>query len=51
MEDTDETLINNIRENTRKGRPCGEESFIKTIEELLGKKLMVLPRGRPFKKK
>lgn len=51
MEGNNETLINNIRENTRKGRPCGEEPFIKTIEELLGKRLMVLPKGRPFKKK
>ena len=44
-----ETMVENIRQNTKTGRPCGEESFVETIEELLGRKLRALLRGRPRK--
>lgn len=51
MERDDNTLINNIRQNTKSGKPCGDEPFIKKIEGLLDKKLITLPRGRPLKRK
>lgn len=51
MEREKGAVINNIRENTRTGRVCGKESFIRRIENLLGRKLVALPRGRPHKKK
>jgi len=51
MERDDEILINSIRQNTKTGRPCGNEVFVKKIEDMLGKKLAALPRGRPAEKK
>ncbi len=49
MEGNDDTLIQNIRQNTKTGRPCGDEDFIMTIEGLIGRRLRTLPRGRPRK--
>jgi putative transposase len=37
-----------VRENTKAGRPCGDEKFI-IIEQAVGRKLVALPRGRPKK--
>jgi hypothetical protein len=51
MESDDSAVINNIRQNTKTGRPCGDESFIKNIEELLERRLTALPKGRPLKRK
>jgi putative transposase len=51
MEKDDEALVNNIREKMKTGRPCGDEPFVRRIEELLKRKLMPLPRGRPPKPK
>jgi len=31
------------------GRPAGDESFVRTLEEIMGRRLMALPRGRPRK--
>jgi len=45
------TVVTTIRQNTKTGRPCGGESFTKMMEETLGRKLKVLPRGRPFNNK
>ena len=36
-----------LRESTKNGRPCGDDSFVRKIEELLGRQLVALPRGRP----
>lgn len=47
----DEAVIKNITENTKTGRPCGDKSFIKTMERLLERTLIALPRGRPHKEK
>jgi len=47
MEKDDKTLIENIRSNTRTGRPCGDEVFIQKIENLLDRRLNALPKGRP----
>ena len=51
MEKDDETIIDDIRQHTKTGRPCGDKSFIKTIERLLERTLVALPRGRPHKEK
>ena len=42
-------LIEEIRKNTKTGRPCGDGGFIKQVEDLLGRSLRALPRGRPRK--
>ena len=43
-------VIETLRKNVASGRPCGDESFIKSIEKIMGKPLRVLPRGRPGKR-
>lgn len=43
--------IKKIREQTRKGRPLGENHFVKKLEENLNRFLGLKPRGRPRKKK
>jgi putative transposase len=43
----DKFLMDAIRTNTKTGRPCGENSFIVAIENLLGRGLAAQPRGRP----
>lgn len=50
MEQDEEIVLKSIRQNTRTGRPCGDESFIKTIEEITGRRLTPSPRGRPRKR-
>lgn len=51
MESEDKAAINNIRQNTNTGRPCGDESFINNMEGLLERRLTALPKGRPPKRK
>lgn len=46
----DKTLIDNIRKNSKTGRPCGDETFIQKIEGVLGRRLNALPKGRPRRK-
>ncbi len=48
-EKEDKALIANIRKNSMTGRPCGEESFIETLEGIVGRRLRALPWGRPKK--
>lgn len=43
------SLTDNIRVCTNTGRPCGDESFVKRVEKMLGRSLMALPKGRPRK--
>lgn len=43
------SLVDAIRQNTKSGRPCGDNSFRHRIEELVGRRLAALPRGRPRK--
>jgi putative transposase len=50
-EKDDNSLIQTIRENTRIGRPCGDDNFIKKIEGLLDRRLAALPVGRPRRNK
>lgn len=47
----DEQLIEDIRKNSLTGRPCGDDSFIQTMERLLGRRLKGMTRGRPCKAK
>ena len=50
LEERDEDLLTQaIKENTRTGRPCGDERFIRKIELTVGRRLVALPRGRPRK--
>ncbi len=49
-EKEDMTEVEDIRQDTRTGRPCGNEVFGKKIEEVLGKRLMALLHGRPKKR-
>lgn len=49
IEKDDDLLLRNIRKNTKTGRPCGDEFFTKTIEDIIGRKLTTLPVGRPKK--
>lgn len=43
--------IAQIQEQTRKGRPLAEVSFIKKLEKRLNRFLLLRPRGRPKKEK
>ena len=42
----DERMEDVIRRNTRTGRPCGSESFVSGIGQLLGRVLTLQKRGR-----
>jgi hypothetical protein len=43
----DECFIIKIRSNTLRGKPLGSDIFIAIGENVLGKKILFLPRGRP----
>ena len=45
-----EKVIKDIRMHTLNGRPLGNSAFIAKLEDLYGKRLKALPRGRPKKK-
>ena len=47
VEREDGRMTEAIRQNTRTGRPCGGGKFVLRIEELLGRSLNAMPRGRP----
>ena len=46
-EKEDTSMINEIRQDTKTGRPCGDDRFISRMEKLLGRRLGALPWGRP----
>ncbi len=48
-EEDDKMVVDELRSNTRTGRPCGDDGFISRIEGLLGRQLKALPHGRPRK--
>ncbi|MDA8388765.1 MAG: transposase [Nitrospiraceae bacterium] len=50
-EGEDEKDLTAIRENTKTGRPCGDEFFVIKIENMLGRQLRRSKGGRPRKKK
>jgi hypothetical protein len=45
----DEKIIEEIRKETRSGKPLGDEEFLKTLPEMLSCSLSFRPRGRPRK--
>jgi putative transposase len=45
----EDLLVRQIRKNIKTGRPCGDEEFVRRLEELLNRRLTPLPRGRPKK--
>jgi len=47
--DDDTDMLETLRTRTHTGFPCGDESFIKKISELLGRPLILRPQGRPKK--
>jgi putative transposase len=50
-QEEDSSLVAGIRQNSKTGRPCGDDGFIRRIEKLLGRRLGALPWGRPPKVK
>ena len=48
-EKEEEQAIENIKRCSMTGRPCGNDSFMKIIETLFGRRLRDLPWGRPNK--
>jgi len=45
----DETVLSRVRERLRTGRPAGGADFVRGLEQVLGRRLEALPRGRPRK--
>jgi len=45
----DEPVLRRTWQNLKTGRPSGEESFVRGLEEIVGRRLVALPRGRPRK--
>ncbi|MDA8085275.1 MAG: hypothetical protein M0Z75_01095 [Nitrospiraceae bacterium] len=46
----DSSIVDELRGNTKTGRPCGDQAFMGKMERLLERRLGALPRGRPSKK-
>ena len=46
----DKKIIEEIRKQTRLGKPLGDGEFLKTLSENLGRSLSFRPKGRPRKK-
>jgi len=46
----DRETLSMVRFNTHRGRPLGSDSFLSKLETLLGRRLRLLPVGRPRKK-
>ena len=44
-----EDEVDRLRRSTATGRPCGDDSFIRSIEDLTKRSLTPKKRGRPFK--
>ena len=45
----DESVLNRTWHSLKTGRPSGDAGFVHALEEILGRKLGALPRGRPKK--
>lgn len=48
-EEDDEVMVHEGRSITRIGDSSGDDDFTSRIENILGRQLMTLPRGRPRK--
>jgi putative transposase len=49
MDHGDERILNRTWQSLKTGRPAGDIEFIRALEEITGKRLLALPRGRPKK--
>jgi putative transposase len=45
----DEPVLIRTWQSLKTGRPAGEESFVRGLEGIVGRRLLALPRGRPRK--
>jgi len=45
----DEPVLRRTWQSLKTGRPAGEESFVRGLEAITGRRLVALPRGRPRK--
>jgi putative transposase len=45
----DEPVVRRTWQCLKTGRPAGDERFVHGLEEIVGRRLMALPRGRPRK--
>jgi hypothetical protein len=46
----DKKIIEEIRKQTRSGKPLGDPEFLTTLSERLGRSLSFRPKGRPRKR-
>jgi putative transposase len=49
MENGDDPILTRTWSSLKTGRPAGDEEFVRRLEEILGRRLAALPRGRPRK--
>jgi putative transposase len=45
----DEPVLRRIWQSLKTGRPAGSTDFVHGLEEIMGRRLMAMPRGRPRK--
>jgi hypothetical protein len=45
----DEAIVKRTRERLKTGRPAGDAEFVCKLEEIVGRRLGAMPRGRPRK--
>jgi putative transposase len=45
----DEAIVKRTRERLKTGRPAGDAEFVRKLEEIVGRRLGAMPRGRPRK--
>jgi putative transposase len=45
----DQPVLNRTWQSLKTGRPAGDKEFVHVLEEIVGRRLMALPRGRPRK--
>ena len=45
----EEMVLRRVRERLKTGRPAGDTVFVHKLEEIVGRRLEALPRGRPRK--
>lgn len=45
----DQPVLNRTWQSLKTGRPAGDVEFVHGLEEIVGRRLMALPRGRPRK--
>jgi len=51
VEKGDDPILTRTWHSLKTGRPSGDDEFVHALEEIIGRRLMALPRGRPRKEK